>query len=177
MTRVKLKAIAPYAIIFLIALVFYVIAGETDYVARPGSLGPDFWPKVLLALTMLACLYEIFRHSFPSRERADAERTQANDAGGAPQGHTVLLVAGMVLTVAYALLIEVLGFLISTFLYLFHFMVIGRYRRLGVAAASSLVGTLALAFIFIKVIYISLPHGHDPFSTISFFVMQLMGIR
>jgi putative tricarboxylic transport membrane protein len=173
MTRVKLKAIAPYAVIFLIALVFYVIAGETEYVARPGSLGPDFWPKVLLALTMLACIYEIFRNSFPSRERADAERTQANDVRGAPPS----LVAGMALTVAYALLIEVMGFLISTFLYLFLFMAIGRYRRLGVAAASSFVGTLALAFIFIKIIYISLPHGHHPFSTASFFVMQLMRIR
>src|SRR5215211_1624427 len=157
MNAAKLKAIAPYALIFLVALVFYIIAGKIDYVARPGSLGPDFWPKVLLALTMLTCLYQMVQHGLPSRERRVAEPTPATSEEAPPKSHRSLLVAGSALTMAYAFFIEKLGFLISTFLYLFLFMIIGRYRKVGTAAVSSLVGTLGLAFIFIKLIYISLP--------------------
>ncbi|MBI3068559.1 MAG: tripartite tricarboxylate transporter TctB family protein, partial [Betaproteobacteria bacterium] len=47
----------------------------------------------------------------------------------------------------------------------------------GVIAAVSLLGTLLLMFIFMKLVYVSLPIGVEPFSRVTFLLMQLMGIR
>ena len=55
--------------------------------------------------------------------------------------------------------------------------VVGRYRRHGVSAVTALVGTLLLMFVFMKIVYLSLPLGVGPFETISLALMRLMGIR
>ena len=88
-----------------------------------------------------------------------------------------LLAAGLALTLAYLLVIETLGFFVSTFLYLAGFMWIGRYRRVGIVLATSLVGSLVFVFVFMKIVYVSLPLGREPFSEVSFLLMRLMGIR
>jgi putative tricarboxylic transport membrane protein len=56
-------------------------------------------------------------------------------------------------------------------------MWIGRYRRPGVILVTSLVGSLAFMFMFMKIVYVSLPLGVEPFSQVSFLLMRLMGIR
>ena len=69
---------------------------------------------------------------------------------------------GIALTVLYVVLIETLGFFLCTFLYLAAFMWVGRYRRPGVILATSLIGSLAFMFMFMKVVYVSLPLGAEP---------------
>ena len=56
-------------------------------------------------------------------------------------------------------------------------MALGRYRRMGVVIGVSLAGTLLMLYFFMKVVYISLPIGTAPFSSVSLFLMQIMGIR
>ena len=70
-----------------------------------------------------------------------------------------------------------MGFFLTTFAYLTAFMALGRYRRMAVVIGVSLVGTLLMLFFFMKVVYISLPIGTAPFSAVSLFLMQVMGIR
>jgi putative tricarboxylic transport membrane protein len=89
----------------------------------------------------------------------------------------VLIVSGIVLTVLYVLVIERLGFFLTTFLYLAAFTWIGRYRRPVIVLVSSLVGSLFFMFMFMKVVYVSLPLGQGPFSQVTFLLMRLMGIR
>ena len=184
METARLKKIVPYVVIFLAAVYFYHLASKVEYVAKSGALGPDFWPKVILALTMVACLYEVVKNSFFSRgDRSaqkieEAESVEDGVSAEAPQkSYTALLLIGTSLTMAYAYFVEVLGFLLSTFLYLSLFMFVGRYRKIWVIVTSSAAGTLILAFVFIRLVYISLPYGHGPFSAISFFILKLMGIK
>ena len=83
----------------------------------------------------------------------------------------------MALTAGYVIFIQKLGFFIATALYLALFIVLGGYRRWGVVAAVSVAGTLLLLFFFMKVVYVSLPIGQEPFSAVTLFLMQVMGIR
>ena len=53
----------------------------------------------------------------------------------------------------------------------------GRYRRWPVIAAVAFGGALAFMFIFMRVVYLSLPIGRPPFASVSLLLMQLMGIR
>jgi putative tricarboxylic transport membrane protein len=80
------------------------------------------------------------------------------------------------MTVLYVVLIETLGSSSAPRLPGV-FMWIGRYRRIGVVLLTSLIGSLAFMFMFMKVVYVSLPLGTEPFAQVSYLLMRLMGIR
>jgi Na+-transporting NADH:ubiquinone oxidoreductase subunit NqrB len=177
MAAEKAKRIIPYVIILLVSLYFYYLAGQFRFSAKPGNLGPDFWPKLLLGLTMAACLYEIIKTTFflkvaPFKEAAGETAAKTESKKKTYPG---LLVIGIVMTVAYAYLVSILGFIICTLLYFALFMIVGRYRKPWAILANSVAGTLVLVVIFMKIVYVSLPPGQEPFSSVTFFVLSLMG--
>jgi hypothetical protein len=179
MAAEKAKRIIPYVIILLVSLYFYYLAGQFRFSAKPGNLGPDFWPKLLLGLTMVACLYEIIKTAVflkiaPPTEAAEEPAAKAESKKKAYPG---LLVIGIVMTVAYAYFVTTLGFIICTFLYFALFMIVGRYRKPWAIMANSVVGTLVLVVIFMKIVYVSLPLGQEPFSGVTFFVLRMLGIK
>ena len=186
---VRLHRILPYAIVLAIVSFLYLLASKIDFVAPGGRIGPNFWPRVILGLTALTCIYEIVKNLF--FEKKDGARdlqgvlgsvlkeVPIEEAAAEPEekSYPHLLWAGIGLTVLYVVVISTLGFFLSTFLYLAVFMWIGRYRRIGVVLLTSLIGSLAFMFMFMKVVYVSLPHGTEPFAQVSFLLMRLMGIR
>ena len=179
MTAEKAKRIIPYVIILLVSLYFYYLAGQFRFSAKPGNLGPDFWPKLLLGLTMVACLYEIIKTVFflkiaPPKKTAEEQSAKAETTKKTYPG---LLVIGIAMTVAYAYFVTILGFIICTFLYFALFMIVGRYRKVWAILANSVVGTLVLVVIFMKIVYVSLPLGQEPFSGVTFFILRMLGIK
>jgi putative tricarboxylic transport membrane protein len=175
----KAKRIIPYVIILLVSLYFYYLAGHFRFSAKAGNLGPDFWPKLLLGLTMAACLYEIIKTALflkivPAKEEAEEQPAKVATT---KKTYPALLVIGIAITVAYVYFVTTLGFILSTFLYFALFMIVGRYRNVWAILANSVVGTLVLVLIFMKIVYVSLPLGQEPFSSVSLFVLKLMGIK
>ena len=180
----QIRKNAPYVAVFAIAAYLYLLAREIDFAAPGGRIGPDFWPKAILLMAMATCAYEVVKNLFfgkSAKELAGVLQSIVAEAPGEteeePASYLHLLVTGIAMTVAYVLLIERLGFFLCTFVYLAGFMLVGRYRRSGVVLATSLVGSLVFMFVFMKVVYVSLPLGQAPFSEVSFFLMRLMGIR
>jgi putative tricarboxylic transport membrane protein len=175
----KLKRIVPYIIILFVSLYFYYLAGHFRFSAKPGNLGPDFWPKLLLALTVVACVYEIIKTAFflkvaPLKKAAEEQPAKAESKKKTYPG---LLVIGIAMTVAYAYFVTTLGFILCTFLYFALFMIVGRYRKIWAILANSLIGTLVLVVIFMKIVYVSMPLGQEPFSGVTFFVLKMLGIK
>jgi hypothetical protein len=175
----KLTKIVPYVIILVISLYLYYLAGQFRFSAKPGNLGPDFWPKLLLVLTMVACLYEITKTAFFLKIASPKEAPEEPPSKAASKKKTYpkLLVIGIAITVAYAYLVTVLGFILCTFLYFVLFMIVGRYRKIWTILANSVAGTLILVVIFMKIVYVSLPLGQEPFSRVTFFVLNVLGIK
>ncbi len=184
---VRMHKVLPYVIVLAIVSYLYFLAAKMDFVAPGGRIGPDFWPKVILAMAMVACAYEIVKNLFSGKADRELEGVLASVLKDAPMELPIaaaqektyphLLWIGIAMTVAYAVLIDKLGFFLCTFIYLAAFMWIGRYRRIGVILVTSLVGSLAFMFMFMKIVYVSLPLGVDPFSQVSFLLMRLMGIK
>lgn len=183
----RIRKALPYALLLAGAGYFYHLATGFEFVAPGGRIGPDFWPKAVLGLLIASCAYALVKILFFDRSPADlsgvlqdimqaapAEQPPAGEEAG-PFPH--LLAAGIVLTVAYVLLIDKLGFFLCTFLYLAAFMYVGRYRRPGVIIATGFLGSLAFVFIFMKVVYVSLPLGAAPFASVSLLLLQLLGIK
>ncbi len=52
-----------------------------------------------------------------------------------------------------------------------------RNTRLTCSAVRSVIGSLAFMFMFMKVVYVSLPLGVEPFAQVSFLLMRVMGIK
>ncbi|MDN5343926.1 MAG: putative tricarboxylic transport rane protein [Clostridia bacterium] len=171
---------ALFSIILVIAgLYLYYLAGKFEFVAKPGHLGPGFWPRLILGLIIVLSVGDVIvtlvrggkdgssYGESPAREGEDLERKR----------YPLLLYGGMAMTLAYVYLTTILGFALTTFLYLVGFMYLGRYRRPGVVLVASLVGTLCLMLIFVKIVYISLPPGITPFNNLTFWLYALLGIR
>jgi putative tricarboxylic transport membrane protein len=179
MAAEKAKRIIPYVIILLVSLYFYSLAGQFRFSAKPGNLGPDFWPKLLLGLTMVACLYEIIKTAFFLKVASPKKAAQEQPAKAESKKKTYpgLLVIGIAMTVAYAYFVTTLGFILCTFLYFVLFMIVGRYRKVWAILANSVAGTFILVVIFMKIVYVSMPLGQEPFSGVTFFVLRMLGIK
>ena len=178
----KLKGSLPYAALLVGAAYLYLNAGQFQYAARPGELGPDVWPRAILVLLMGVCAWEVLRRLLFGGAAAAAHRPPdtgadaGEDVDEAPR-HAHLLYGGIGLTVGYVLGMGTLGFFLATALYLALFMWVGRYRRHGVIAATSILGSLAFVFVFMKIVYVSLPLGVGPFKQLSVLILAALGIH
>jgi len=184
----RLTRLVPYAVVAAGAAYLYSVAANIRYAARAGVLGPDFWPKAILALTLVVCAYKIVATLVPRRRGEEAgvledliEESAAHRGGPAAapaaESHLWLLLGGIALSAGYVWALPKLGFFTATVPYLAAFIALGGYRRWGVVAALSVLGTLLLLFFFMKVVYVSLPLGQEPFLQVTLLLMQLMGIR
>lgn len=179
---------APYVLVGAAAVYLFLVAAQIEFQRRGANLGPDFWPKLILALVVATCVYEIVKIAlFGGRkdvsgvlgELVEESAREHGDAGPAPETkpRPALLVAGMALTAFYVWAIQKLGFFLATAPYVAIFIALGGYRRWGVNAVVSVAGTFAMMFFFMKVVYVSLPIGQEPFAQLTFWLMRLMGIR
>lgn len=180
MSSSRLAACLPYLIWLVVAAILWMLTTRISFDARPGQIGPTFWPRVAIGLMAISALVEIGRQllsPMPGKEISgigEALEGSHDDGDDAPrQPH--LLMIGVGLTLAFALLVSTLGFVLSTFLYLVAFMYAGLYRNHVMIWTTSALGTLLFAFVFLKVVYVSLPRGTAPFDTVTQLVLSLLG--
>lgn len=183
----RMRAILPYVIALALAAALYVVASRFAYTPRADRLGPDLWPRAILALMMVTCVVRIvgvLRRPLDRGigggvfEDVVAAAPDPDGSAAAPaRTYPVLLLVGIALTVLYVFLLDKLGFALATALYLAAMIRAGRYTRWRVIVPTALVGSLAFMFVFMKVVYLSLPIGVAPFASVSLGLMQLMHIR
>lgn len=179
----RLRPTIPYFLGLAAAAVLYHFAGNITYPARPGQIGPDFWPHIAIGIIAVVCIYQIVRllvagpaetgvHGIA--EHLDEDETDADAGEG--RARMSLLLAGIALTLGYAVLVPKLGFLLASYVFLILFMYLGGIRNHVAVWVSSTIGMLLFAFIFLKVVYVSIPRGEPPFDQVTQFVMDLMRI-
>jgi putative tricarboxylic transport membrane protein len=182
----RLRALLPYVLVLAAAGVLSYNALHFGYTPRGDRPGPDVWPRAILLLLVVACVVRIVgvlrRPSAPEPVMlqdviADALPGDAHDEPKPSPRYPALLLTGIALTIGYVALLGTLGFFIDTVLYIAALTWTGRYRRWPVIAAVAVAGALVFMFIFMKVVYLSLPIGRPPFASVSLLMMQWMGIR
>ena len=180
----RFKAALPYFVGLAIAAYLYDLAGSITYPRRPGQLGPDFWPKIAIGMIAVICLYEIAKAFLLGDARAGVQGiTEHLEADDEEEGATdsrarvPLLLAGIVLTLGYAVLVPILGFLLSSYLFLILFMYLGGIRNHVAVWAVSTAGMLLFSLVFLKIVYVSLPRGIPPFDQVTQIVMDLVMVR
>jgi len=172
----------PYVLVLAGALALGWQTLHFEFTPRGDRPGPDVWPRAILALMIVTCGVRIV--TVLRRPGADpvslgdvVDKALADEPAASPPRYPLLLAIGVALTIAYVALLATLGFFCDTALYIAALTRAGRYRRWPVIAAVALAGALAFMFVFMKIVYLSLPIGRPPFAAVSLALMQLMGIR
>ena len=149
------RRLAPLLGIAL-ALALYPGTWGLDAVAR-GPLGPGFWPRLALIGLALGCLAKL----------VEEWRRDAGQRVALPPISRAKLAAGIAAVVLYVLLAPWLGFAIVTALFIAGFMVLCGARSLAALAASAVLGTVSLLYVFVKLVYLPLPRGDGPFEALT----------
>jgi putative tricarboxylic transport membrane protein len=155
------------------AVILLVHAQGLDGAAREGQLGPGFWPRLVLGGLGLACL----AHLVTARRRGGEPLAPAPapDAEPGPIDWR-RLAAGILLVVAYVIGATWLGFAIATAAFIAAFMRLGGARSAAGIAATALLGTAALLYVFVRVVYLPLPKGSGPLEDVTVALYRALGI-
>jgi len=153
------RLIAPLAGVVLAAALFGATWG-LDAVAR-GGLGPGFWPRLALIGLALACAAKLVEEWRRPRPDVDAA------VDGPPPISRVKLGLGIGAIVLYVALTPLLGFALVTALFIAAFMILCGTRSAAVILANVGLGTVALLYLFVKIVYLPLPKGDGPFEALT----------
>jgi len=177
MERSTVRSTLPYVVGLAVSALLFHFARGIEYAPRPGALGPDFWPRVVIGLMAAACLFEIVRILLGLKGEANgvADALENAEAEEPEKKYPWLLVGGIALVTLYAFVVDYLGFLLSIFLFLPAFMYLGRYRHHKTVWLTSAGITLAAAILFMRIAYVSLPRGVPPFDAFTDFIRIILG--
>ena len=183
--RARWLASAPYLITLAAALLLFVKAGQLEYDHVPGRIGPDAWPKLVLVLMMVTAAWgtakALLFDSGGGETSAMLQRIENAgevDATGIDEReiYPARVWAALAGTVIYLWILQYIGFFLGSFAFLVFIIYDGGYRKLSRVLPIALIGSLLFMTIFVRVIYVSLPLGIEPFSRISLALLALLNI-
>lgn len=184
LSSAKLRRVVPYAIIFAIGGYLYYSAFHFDYERVSGRIGPGAWPRLILVLLMAICAYQALRLAVSRGDGAIEGVLQSLEEEADPtlidaptEHHSARVWLGILFTFTYIFAFQIVGFFLGSLVYLTALMFVGGYRRLVPMLTVSLAASVAFMFVFMKIVYVSLPVGRGPFLTLSVAVMRLLGIH
>jgi putative tricarboxylic transport membrane protein len=167
-----LKSLIGPLLIFLLAVYFYFLAGKIDEPPGPEHLGAAFWPKMLLIFLMVSCAIkggEILK----ARRSEGAEGTPA---GSRAEVDIPKLAAMIAMVIAGVYFMDIIGFPLSNFIFLLLFMRIAGVRKKVPLLLTSVLGTIFLLYLFVKIVYLPLPKGQWFFDDMTIFLYRLLHI-
>ena len=161
-------------LLFVLALALLLaLNAQTHFRSAPEELGPRFWPRLCLAAMRVLTAIDAALAFWPTRRPSVA----VNEAAPARAPESLaLLFAGLLLVIAYAVATIVVGFPLATMGFLVAFSYLGGYRHMPSLLAIALGTTLALLYIFVYLVYVSLPLGLGPFLEMNVALYRLLGI-
>jgi putative tricarboxylic transport membrane protein len=182
--RSRLLHCAPHLAMLAVCVALYAGALRIDATAAgPDRLGPDVWPKAIIIVMGLVCLFETLKRAFFNPAPRPVPELRGNPDSGdeaaaiTPPGSPRTLAAGAALIAGYVAAVTWLGFFLTSALFLAAFGFVGGFRRHGWNAVVSLLGALVLFVIFTRVAYVSLPMGEGPFRQLSIWLMGMVGVH
>lgn len=166
MDKTLFRSMVPYAVGLVIALALYAYSGTIVYTARGDALGPEAWPRLAILLLGGSCLFEIGRRLIADNKDATGfmESFEKEEEEKPTPSYPLLLITGIALMAVYAVAMPYLGFILGTFLFLAAFMYVGRFRAHRTIWVTSALVTIACGILFLRVAYVSLPRGIEPFA-------------
>jgi hypothetical protein len=165
-------------VLFLLGTVYlFAAAGDFTGNRKAGELGPAFWPRLVavgLAVTLLIRIVQTIREHRRPVVRVPSE---FDDVDGAPATlHWRSVAVAMALAVGYVWSTMFIGYLFATIAFLAGFAWLGGQRR-WYTPAVAIAGGLVMTYVFVGVVYVSVPTGVGVFDTVTVAIYRLLGIQ
>lgn len=141
-----------FCLALIIIACFLLSISSTTIKVDENSLGPFFWPKtVLIGLLICGCIKMIL-HLW---KRKQADRTIAIES----KHNYRDLFLSVIFTFGYFLGATLIGYPLASLLFVGALSYLGGIRKIKLLASVSFGLTLITSFLFVGVMYISLPRG------------------
>ncbi len=141
-----------FCLVLIIIACFLLSISSTTIKVDENSLGPFFWPKVILVGMLICGVIKMVTHLWKRKEMSENNQLNAKTDYKA-------LIFVILLTFGYFLGIVLVGYPIASLLFVVALSYLGGIRGIKVLAAVSVGLTLITSFLFVGVMYISLPRG------------------
>jgi putative tricarboxylic transport membrane protein len=170
------KKTAIYVAVLAAALFLFHAAENFEFEQVGNRIGPNAWPLMILSLLIVVAGYGVLKSLRPAvvvHEQAAEEEALLRP----PEIHPHLVWLGMAATVGYLIVMPILGFFLSTILFSGILIYVSQYRNSVNIAVLSVLFAVAFLFLFMRIVYVALPIGIEPFARVSLMVMSLIGVR
>ena len=143
-------------LIFVASLFLYWVTGSFQgrTVLQNAQMGPAFWPRfILVSIILLSGIVSVGLIRRIAKEKAWGESLMTMDRG------KVRFFAAICLSVAYLILLPVLGFIAITPVFMIAFMLLLGEKSKGWIIGVSIAMTAVIVVLFTKAMYVPLPRG------------------
>ena len=165
-----LKDLSGILIILAASVVLFLLTGQIEQVPIPGQLGPAFWPRMILILLMVSCGIR------GAEVMVDRRKGKAIRFGCEGEVRGVKLAAMIVILFVSVFLMDVVGFALANILFLLLFLRLAGVRKPLQLVAISVLGTVGLLYLFVKVVYLPLPKGQWLFDDVTILLYRVLRI-
>ncbi|MEG2073372.1 MAG: tripartite tricarboxylate transporter TctB family protein [Angelakisella sp.] len=148
------------ALLFLFFGYCLIDIGKVAHLPGSDPMGAAMWPQIILVLLILCLAINIY--GIIKKEKKNPEKTVKIGGAMIKEFFTSKLFMGMILVIALAMLLDPLGFVPATFIFLVAYGYLLGQRNYGKLALYSLIITVILFFLFSKGLSIMLPRGFGP---------------
>jgi putative tricarboxylic transport membrane protein len=174
--RLNRKA-AIYAIVLAIAAFLFHAAQNFDYDRIGNRIGPNAWPTMILILLMAVASCGLVKSLIGSAPQTPAQESEEAAFLRPPEIFPHLVWLGIAATLGYLVALPILGFFVSTVLFSGALIYLSQYRNMLHIAVLSVVFAPMFMVLFMRVVYVALPIGIEPFARVSLAIMSLIGVR
>lgn len=169
----------PEVVILALCIPMWIATAE--WTSTVGGPGPAFYPRLLILLLVLAMVVRIVHEVMAVRrgvtESDDAEEALEEgvemDASLIDMRRVAVVIA---LSVAYVIGTLFLGWVLATFILVIAFLWLAGKRNPLITLPVALIFSLGMAYVFVKIVYISLPTGVGVFDEFTLRLFELLGV-
>jgi putative tricarboxylic transport membrane protein len=172
-----LRELVPELVLLAGAVYLFVVAGGFSARQQPGQLGPAFWPRLAAIGLAVALIVRVIQTVREHGRPVVRQVSEFDDVGGEPAVvHWRSAAIAMGLAFGYVLATMFLGYMFATIVFLGAFIWSGG-QRTWYAPLVALAGGLVMTYVFVGVVYVSVPTGVGVFDTVTVAVYRLLGIQ
>jgi hypothetical protein len=171
------SALIPELALLAGAVYVFVKAGSFTSSQHAGQLGPAFWPRIAavgLGVALLVRIVQTIREHRLPVVRKVGEFDDIGVESGKVNWRTAAI--GMGLAAGYVLATMFLGYMFATIVFLAAFIWFGG-QRTWYGPIVAIAGGLVMTYVFVGVVYVSVPTGVGVFDTVTVAVYELLGIQ
>lgn len=172
------SALLPEAVTLALCAVLWDATSE--WKSSVGGPGPAFYPRMLILLLALAMVVRLvhdlraIRRGTPVTAEEDVVIEEGAELDASLIEDRRVLVA-VALSAGYVLATLFLGWVIATFCMVVVFLALTGRRNPLIVVPVALLLSVGFAYVFVKVVYISLPTGVGPFDYATVLLFELLG--